>query len=53
MRQASWIAFLLLTLGLVGYEAALDRQDQTTQVTSEEEPALDGSGGMPGPTPKP
>jgi hypothetical protein len=24
MRQASWIAFLLLTVGLLSYEAAID-----------------------------
>lgn len=27
MRQASWIAFLLLAVGLLSYEAALDQQD--------------------------
>lgn len=46
MRQASWIAFLLLTLGLVTYEASLD------QPTAPEEMTLDGGGGVP-PTPRP
>jgi len=27
MRQASWIAFLLLAVGLLGYEASLDQQE--------------------------
>lgn len=47
MRQASWIAFLLLTLGLVTYEASLD-QDATSQT---EEVALEGGVGYPGPKP--
>jgi hypothetical protein len=49
MRQASWIAFLLLALGLVSYEAALDQQDQQTETV---EQSLDGGGGI-FPEPKP
>jgi hypothetical protein len=49
MRQASWIAFLLLTLGLVTYEASLDQDAQTPT----EEVALEGGYGDPGPGPKP
>ena len=29
MRQASWIAFLLMTLGLLSYTAAVDQQEPT------------------------
>jgi hypothetical protein len=49
MRQASWIAFLLLALGLVSYEAVLDRQEPTQRL--EEPSTLEGGAGMP--TPKP
>jgi hypothetical protein len=47
MRQASWIAFLLLTLGIITYEASLDPTAQPKEeiVTLEE-------GGI-GPPPKP
>ena len=31
MRQASWIAFLLMTLGLLSYTAAVDQQEPTEQ----------------------
>jgi len=49
MRQASWIAFLLLTLGLVTYEASLDQDAQKS-----EEVAMEGGVGYPGgPGPKP
>jgi hypothetical protein len=46
MRQASWIAFLLLTLGLVTYEAAYD-SSVPEQVALED----GGSGVPPGPKP--
>jgi hypothetical protein len=49
MRQASWIAFLLLTLGLVTYEASLD----AGPATLEEPLFLDGGTGVPWPDPKP
>ena len=53
MRQASWIAFLLMALGIVSYEAALDRQETSGQsaMTVGREPALDGGGGWPSPAP--
>jgi hypothetical protein len=31
MRQASWIAFLLMTLGVLSYTAAVDQQEPTEQ----------------------
>ena len=49
MRQAGWIAFLLLTVGLVTYEASVDRStvaatsDSSTNVNQTEE----GGGGFP------
>ncbi len=46
MRQASWIAFLLLTLGLVTYEASLDQDTQPAEEIS----TLEGGQGLP---PKP
>ena len=46
MRQASWIAFLLLTLGLVTYEASLDQETRGT----DEVVALEGGVSVP---PKP
>ena len=49
MRQASWIAFLLMTLGLLSYTAAVDQQETSAQ--SEEVAGLEG--GFPSPTPKP
>ena len=39
MRQASWIAFLLMTLGLLSYTAAVDQQEVTE---SAEVTGLDG-----------
>jgi hypothetical protein len=48
MRQASWIAFLLMTLGLLSYSAAVDQQE--TAAPSTEVAGLEG--GLP-PTPKP
>jgi hypothetical protein len=49
MRQASWIVFLLMAVGLVSYVAAVDRQD----VTLEEQtgPLAPLEGGMPSPKP--
>ena len=49
MRQASWIAFLLLSIGVLGYEAALDQQDQqeVTAVAPPDLTAADGGTGMP------
>jgi hypothetical protein len=49
MRQASWIAFLLLTLGVVTYEASLEQDAQKPT----EEVAIDGGYGFPGGGPKP
>jgi hypothetical protein len=57
MRQASWIAFLLLAIGLVTYEASLDQQgvnagDQTVAVGGAPEmEAADGGVGEPPPKP--
>lgn len=48
MRQASWIAFLLMTLGLLSYTAAVDQQEATPQ--SADVTTLEG--GLP-PPPKP
>jgi hypothetical protein len=54
MRQAGWIAFLLLTVGLVTYEASVDQStvtatsDSSTGVNHTEE----GGGGFPGNGPK-
>jgi hypothetical protein len=47
MRQASWIAFLLLALGLMSYEASIDQPTQAT----EEPMSLDGNAGYPPPKP--
>ena len=49
MRQASWIAFLLMTLGLLSYNAAVDQQETTAPSTE----IVGFEGGMPDPTPKP
>jgi hypothetical protein len=36
MRQASWIVFLLMTLGVLSYEAASDRSSGSGQTTLEQ-----------------
>jgi len=41
MRQASWIAFLLMTLGLLSYTAAVDQQETTKP--AEEVASLEGT----------
>lgn len=48
MRQASWIAFLLLAMGLLSYEASLDQEEGTTSAPIE---AADGGTGNPPPKP--
>ena len=49
MRQASWIRFLLLAVGLVGYEAMVDGQDDAAIEQRAPMMALDGTN----PTPRP
>ncbi len=44
MRQASWIAFLLMTLGLLSYTAAVDQEETTKS---------DQVAGLEGPMPLP
>lgn len=52
MRQASWIAFLLLAVGLLSYEASLDQQGAVdVEATSGEVIAADGGTGQPPPKP--
>jgi hypothetical protein len=53
MRQASWIAFLLLTVGLLTYDAAVDQGD--TQAADEivQETNEKPEGGMVWPPPRP
>ena len=49
MRQASWIAFLLLTMGLLTYDAAISQGTDGATVTTTEEPSPEankGDGGM-------
>jgi hypothetical protein len=48
MRQASWIAFLLMTVGLLSYTASVDQQEAIPE--SADVAALEG--GLP-PPPKP
>jgi hypothetical protein len=53
MRQASWIAFLLFTVGLVTYEASIDQS--TVAATSDStggNQTEEGGGGFPGNGPK-
>lgn len=52
MRQASWIAFLLMTLGVLSYEASLDRDNASTQSQPEGQ-QLEGDMPPPGSGPKP
>ena len=49
MRQASWIAFLLLTVGLLSYEASIDPSPSGTSeiVMSEDLPPPEGGGELP------
>jgi hypothetical protein len=48
MRQASWIAFLLLTIGLVTYEASVDETvTATSEMTDAAPPTDEGGGGFP------
>jgi hypothetical protein len=47
MRQASWIAFLFLAIGLATYEASVDQTEQGP----DEPTALDGGSAFPGPKP--
>jgi hypothetical protein len=51
MRQASWVAFLLLAVGLLTYEATVDQQDVAAGI-SPDSGLADGGGGAP-PPPKP
>jgi hypothetical protein len=48
MRQASWIAFLLLAVGLLTYDATMDRQEANPAGPHEVE-TLEGD--MPPPKP--
>ena len=52
MRQASWIAFLLLTVGLLTYEAAigLSADADASQPITFDQPA-EGGGDFPQPRP--
>lgn len=49
MRQASWIAFLLLAVGLLSYEASLDQQESAASAPIEA--FADGGTGNPPPKP--
>ena len=49
MRQASWIVFLLMAVGLVSYGAAVDRQDVT--LTERAGPLAPIEGNWPSPKP--
>lgn len=51
MRQASWIAFLLLAVGLVTYEASLDPQEVTSGLQPDVGIADGGTGEPPPPKP--
>jgi hypothetical protein len=51
MRQASWIVFLLMTVGLLSYEASLERSSVPSQGVPEDGQQLEGD--IPPPTPKP
>jgi hypothetical protein len=53
MRQASWIVFLLMTLGLLTYEAASDRSSVSSQSAPEGGQQLEGDMPPPGSGPKP
>jgi hypothetical protein len=50
MRQASWIAFLLLTVGLLSYEATVSQSDGPSEVAtvSGDYPPPEGGGDIPG-----
>lgn len=52
MRQASWIAFLLFTVGLVTYEAAISESPDATESGITVEVVAEGGGDFP-PPPKP
>lgn len=47
MRQASWIAFLLFTIGLVTYEASVDQTATATSGISDPSQTDEGGGGLP------
>ena len=49
MRQASWILFLLMAVGLLGYEAMVDGQDDPAIEQRAPMMPLDGTN----PTPRP
>lgn len=53
MRQASWIAFLLLAVGLLSYEASLDQQEATATEATVTAPEVDipAEGDLPPPRP--
>jgi hypothetical protein len=52
MRQASWIAFLLFTVGLVTYEAAIDTSsDGTESISISSDAPAEGGGEFPPPRP--
>lgn len=52
MRQASWIAFLLLTVGLLTYEASLDQQElNAASSPSVNQAPLGDEGSWPSPPP--
>ncbi len=52
MRQATWIAFLLFTVGLVTYEASVDQTVTATSDSSTRIETDEGGGGWPGNGPK-
>jgi len=49
MRQVSWIAFLLFTVGLVTYEATIDQSSATAASDTSTSPhqTEEGGGGWP------
>jgi hypothetical protein len=49
MRQASWIAFLLLAVGLLSYEASLDQEQGTSASNATVQEMADGE--LPPPKP--
>ena len=51
MRQASWIAFLLLTVGLLGYEASVSQQEVAASGSSQMAPPVSDEGSWPSPPP--
>jgi hypothetical protein len=51
MRQASWIAFLLFTVGLVTYEAAIDQPDASDSTSISSDAPAEGGGDFPPPKP--